>query len=114
MDDHECPPAKLEGVGTGDGPVGLVGELEPAHSIQPHNPDPIRDQRVLPTFSRQHSAVGMCHDPGAHAAEHDRAEVMVRMVVREDEPLDRPGTLPSESPEPAVRHGLDWRGHRSL
>jgi hypothetical protein len=50
----------------------------------------------------------MRHDSSAHAAEHARAEVVVRMVVREDDPLYRSGRYrPNRGSQP-LRVG--WTG----
>jgi hypothetical protein len=50
----------------------------------------------------------MRHDSGAHAAEHDCAEVMVRVVVGKNHPLDRPGRYrPNCGSQPL---GVSWAG----
>ena len=41
----------------GDRPVGRVGELEPAHGVEPHHAHPVGDQRVRPALAARASRV---------------------------------------------------------
>ena len=89
MGDHQRPPSEPQRVARGHRPVGHIGELEPAHGVEAHHPDPVGNQGVLSAFGGQRPAVGMGDDLGPGPAEHDGAEVMVGVVVGEDEPADR-------------------------
>ena len=89
MGDHDRPRAEPQGVAAGHRPVGHVGELEPLHGVEPHHPDPVRDQRVRPGLAGQRAPVRMSDHLGAGAPEHDRAEVVIGVVVGQHQPPDR-------------------------
>ena len=52
MADHQGPSSQTKRVGSGDGAVRRIRKLESAHRIQAYHSNPIRNQRVLPTFRR--------------------------------------------------------------
>lgn len=101
MTDDKCLSSQEQSVLGAYRSVGYVGELESAHGIETHHPAPVRDQGVLPGLGRQHSPIGVRDDPGPELSEHDRAEVVVRVVVSQNQipdwlladPPDRFGQL---------------------
>lgn len=88
MSDDQNTAPQPERVHPGDMTVRCVGELEAPHGIQAHHPHPVRHERVLAPFGGKHPAIRMSDDFGSMASEHTGAEMMVRMMVSEDEPLD--------------------------
>ena len=71
----------------GDGPVGRVGELEPAHRVETYDPHPIGDQSVLSPLRGEHPPVGMGDHLGPGLPEDDGAKVMIGVMVGEHQPL---------------------------
>src|SRR5918992_677380 len=90
MTDDQRAIAEFESIRRRNGPVGGVGELKPPHGIQPNHPHPIGDQRVLARLRGEHAAIGVGDDHSSLLTEHAGAEMMVRMMMGEDKPFDRP------------------------
>jgi hypothetical protein len=98
MSNNDGASSQSQRVTRGDGTVWSVGEFETTHRVQPHYPDPVGQQSILPPLSRQTALIRMGNDPGAGPPESDRTKVVVWMVVSQDEPFDR---LASNGPDRA-------------
>ena len=101
-----------QGIGAGHRPVGGVGKLEPAHGVESDHPDPIRDQRVLASLRSQSALVRTRDHARAGFPQYHRAEVMVRMVMGQYQPSDRPVGDPADGAEeplalPRARQRVD-------
>ncbi len=88
MADDESAFSQLERIHSSDRTIGRIGELKSSHGVEADHSHPIRDQRVLARFGCEDPAIGMRDDFGAEPAEHDRPEMMVRVVVGQDQPGD--------------------------
>ena len=86
MADHQCPAAKGQRIRAGDRAVRSVGELKIPHSVQPNYANPIGHQRIFAAFGSERSPVGMSNDLCSEPAKHDRPEVVIGMMVRQDQP----------------------------
>ncbi len=78
----------LERIHPGDRTIGRIGELKSSHGVEPDDPHPIRNQRVLACLGCQDPPIGMGDDFSAEPAEHNSTEMMVRVMVGQDEPGD--------------------------
>ena len=112
MGDDDGMAPWCEGIRTGDRDIGRVGKLEAPHCIEADHPDPIGHEGVFPTLQCEYPTVRVSDDFGSQSAEDDGAEMMIWVMVREDQPLDRLGGNRSDRldqllPLPRTGQGVD-------
>ena len=90
MRDDDRLVAEPQGVRGRDGHVGYVGVRESLHLRLPDDACPRRLGRLPALLVHAGRHVGMGDHASAGASQRNRAEVMIRMMMREHQPADRP------------------------
>ncbi len=86
MQDLDAATAERERGVVRDRQTRRVGEREPHQLLDTDDAIPVGDQRIVAFLGGEEMSIGMRDHLSAHPLEHDRAERMVGMVVRENQP----------------------------